>query len=91
MTRFNRTLCLAAAGLSLAGVAAPVVAQTQDRMVSTGQLDVAKESRARPRASQTSQDPNRRICVRADLSGSRISRQICHTQAEWDRMGGVPE
>ena len=92
MTKFNRTIGVAAAVLCVAGAAAPVLAQTQDRMVGTGQLDVAKESRAaRPRASQASQDPNRRICVRADLSGSRISRHICRTRAEWDRVGGLPD
>ena len=25
------------------------------------------------------------------VTGSRISRHICRTRAEWDRMGGLPE
>ncbi len=92
MTKFNRTIRLAAAGLCLAGAAGPAFAQPQNRMPGMGQLEASTEQRVvRPRASQTAQDSNRRICVRASLSGSRITRQICHTQAEWDAMGGLPE
>lgn len=92
MTKLNRTFRLAAAGLCLAGVTAPAFAQPQNRMPGMGQFEAATEQRVvRPRVSQTAQDSNRRICVRASLSGSRITRQICHTQAEWNSMGGLPE
>lgn len=32
----------------------------------------------------------RRICARVELSGTRISRRVCRTQAEWNREGGLP-
>ena len=92
MTKLNLTIRLAAAGLCLAGAGAPAFAQTQNRLPGAGQLEPTTEQRVvRPRAAQRSQDPNRRICVRESLSGSRISRQICHTRAEWELQGGAPE
>ena len=35
-------------------------------------------------------DPNRMICARAEISGSRIARRVCRTAAEWEEMGGLP-
>ena len=35
-------------------------------------------------------DADRMICVRAQLTGSRLNRRICRTQREWDEDGGVP-
>lgn len=64
-------LCTAAA---LPAVAAP--AANNDTSQNT-----AQPSREQAR------DGNRRVCVRsAPLSNSRISRPVCRTQAEWDRM-----
>ena len=34
---------------------------------------------------------DRRICVRVQLTGSRVVRQVCKTAHEWDLEGGVPE
>lgn len=40
---------------------------------------------------QTSSNASeRRICVRMELTGTRVVRQVCRTQAEWDRAGGIP-
>lgn len=35
-------------------------------------------------------DPDREICVVAQITGSRLNRRICRTQREWDADGGVP-
>ena len=31
-------------------------------------------------------DPGRRVCRRERETGTRISRKVCRTQGEWDRM-----
>lgn len=31
-------------------------------------------------------DPNRRICRREMVTGSNMSRAVCHTRAEWDAI-----
>ena len=36
------------------------------------------------------QDPDRVICVRTQLSGSRLMRRICRTAREWEEDGEVP-
>ena len=35
-------------------------------------------------------DPDRRICVREQLTGSRLRQTICKTQREWDAEAGGP-
>jgi len=35
-------------------------------------------------------DPDRMICVRTQLTGSRLMRRICRTAAEWAEDGEVP-
>lgn len=34
-------------------------------------------------------DDTRRICVNVELSGSRMVRRVCRTQAEWEARGGL--
>ena len=34
-------------------------------------------------------DPERRICVAVELTGTRMVRRICRTQREWDARGGL--
>ena len=55
----------------------------------------AQEPRARDNAgAQRSQDQNadeRRICVTERLSGSRMPRRVCRTQAEWQALQGDSE
>jgi len=37
------------------------------------------------------QDPDREICVRATITGSRIPRRICRTARQWEEEeGGIP-
>lgn len=68
--------CLAAA---LPAVAAPAAGQeTAQAGAQAGQS--GRQQRAR--------DPDRRVCVNAQMSDSRIRRRICRTQAEWDALQG---
>ncbi len=87
----NSTIRNAAVGLLLAGAMAPAYAAQPERLASTNQGAVAKAPGNGAAAPRTEQDTSRRVCVRMQLSGSRISREVCRTQAEWDRMGGLPE
>lgn len=69
------------AGLGLAVAALPAQA------ANTGQ-NSAREAQEpdRTRAEAASE---RRICVRTRFSNSRMTRNICKTQAEWDAQGGL--
>ena len=49
-------------------------------------------TRPSPEASQRADNANggRRICVRVQQGGSRITRPVCKTAQEWETAGGVP-
>lgn len=40
--------------------------------------------------SADAQDPDREICVRATITGSRLQRRICRTARQWEEEGGIP-
>jgi hypothetical protein len=85
MTIRIRTAIAAAASIMLAGAAVPAAAQTES--------NVAPNSRAGGSNASTrtaTADPNERVCVRFEISGSRIRREVCQTRAEWARDGGIP-
>ena len=55
-------------------------------------------ARPAPEATQRSDNPDqadsanqRRICVRLQQGGSRITRPVCKTAEEWETAGGIPE
>jgi len=78
----NRAAALAIAGLTIAGLSVPATATettpNQDRD------QHAASTRQRHDGDQ------RKICVRAQLTGSRMMQRICKTAAQWDAEGGVP-
>jgi hypothetical protein len=83
IARFH-TVAVAAASIILAGLAVPAAAQTQGGVASsTDQGSSSRDARG-------SAENNRRICVRASITGSRLTREICRTRAEWERDGGIP-
>lgn len=80
-----RTATAAAASILLAGAAAPAAAQSQNI--------VAPETRAGGGSAggrASAQEDTRRICVRVELTGSRVARNVCRTRTEWERAGGIP-
>jgi hypothetical protein len=80
--RFARVAALvAAASLSMAFTEPGSAARTDPRAPEQGSSIAARTA---------TPDPNREICVRAQLTGSRLNRRICRTQREWDEDGGVP-
>jgi hypothetical protein len=87
--RAGRATLLTVASAAIIAFAAPVAAQaTQTAMVGTRGAEAGGSGAqtSQPRA-QTDQ---RRICVRAQLTGSRVERLICRTRTEWQAAGGVP-
>lgn len=83
LRHLNRTALTASAGLMLAALAAPALAapvpSTEENRAAAAQRDDT------PRA-----DSQRRICVRAEFTGTRLSRRVCKTAAEWEAAGGLP-
>jgi len=75
---------LAAAGaLSVAFAMPASAAQTVPRTSAPPAQSADPDAAARS-------DADRMVCVRAQLTGSRLNRRICRTQREWDEDGGVP-
>ena len=75
---------LAAVGALTVAFAAPAqAAQTVPRTTTPPARSADAEDAARS-------DADLMICVRAQLTGSRLNRRICRTQREWDEDGGVP-
>jgi len=71
----------AAAILLCAGLSAPAFAG--DTVTANASAQVRARTSSEANAEQ-------RICVRAEITGSRMQRNICRTRAEWDRAGGLP-
>ena len=79
--RFDRAAGFAAAAL----FAFAMPAQAANTTSSTSSARPAAE------ASQRADDASgRRICVRLQQGGSRITRPVCKTLQEWEASGGVP-
>lgn len=49
-------------------------------------LFAAQSPDAAARAAKPVPDPNKRICRREMVTGSNMSRAVCHTRAEWDAI-----
>ncbi len=65
-----------AAAALLAAAAAPLQAAT------AGQQTARQQSQ--------NANPERRICAKVEITGSRVARRVCRTRAEWEVLGGVP-
>ena len=75
-----------AAALIGASLSTPVLAQPQYAVSG----NAASQQQAAP-ARSNANSSERQICVRMELTGTRVARRICRTAAEWERSGGVPE
>jgi hypothetical protein len=81
--RFLQAGAVAAASF-LAFTAAPVQATPSSSSTSANAAATVQQR------TRTTEQSDRRVCVRVSLSSSRLARRVCKTQAEWDREGGVP-
>ena len=79
--RFDRAAGLAAAALFAFALPAHAANTTSSN----------SSTRPAPEASPRADTNNeRRICVRLQQGGSRITRPVCKTAQEWETAGGVP-
>ena len=75
------TALLVTAAASLALIAQPAAARDDNPRATR---DAAQTQTADP------QDPDRMICVRAQITGSRLNRRVCRTAREWEEDGEIP-
>ena len=85
--RNARLAALTAAACFSLGFSLPAGAARVEQRADTNEQSGGSSA---ARTATSSSNPNREICVRAQLTGSRLSRRICRTQREWDEDGGVP-
>jgi hypothetical protein len=78
--RFDRAAGVAAAAL-LAFAMPAQAANTASNSSSRGTAEATQRADG---------NNDRRICVRVQLSNSRIARPVCKTAQEWQAAGGVP-
>ncbi len=83
---FGRIACLTFGAAALA-IAAPASAERSDSAMPSAGAAETGGGGAAPRRSRA--DDDRRICVQATHTGTRVPRRICKTQAEWDTEGGL--
>lgn len=74
-----RFITIAAASVALAASLAPAQA-----------APTAGRTGANVQGQNQSADSSRRICVSAEITGTRMTRRVCRTAAEWERAGGIP-
>ena len=75
-----RATAAAAAAIALAGLAVPAAAANP----------AATRTNQQAATSARTAGQAQRVCVRTEFTGSRVARNVCRTQAEWERAGGVP-
>jgi hypothetical protein len=78
--RFNQTAGLIAAAILAFATPASAANTTSS----------ASNNRQSAEAAQRGENRERQICVRVELSNSRIARRVCKTPSEWDAAGGLP-
>jgi hypothetical protein len=76
-----RNLMIATAAAALTATAVPASVQNvpglQTRNIAATDQRAADEN------------PDRRICVSVELTGSRMVRRVCRTAREWEERGGL--
>lgn len=77
----RRPFLICAVGAFAIGLGAPALAIEDNARAAR---DAASNQAA------DSADPDRMICVRAQLTGSRLYRRVCRTAREWQEDGEVP-
>ena len=72
-------------GLAATSFAAALPASAETLAVSTS---ARGEPTAQQQRTRTDQADERQICVREQLSDSRMRRRVCHTAREWRQLHG---
>lgn len=77
-----RSIAIAAA--ALLATAAPAIARPADTEAA------ARRTEAASTLERVAANPATRFCVNETVTGSRITRKICHTRSEWIARGADP-
>ena len=88
MTIRNSAIAAMTASLVLAGFGAPALA-AQDRIASVARPGESQPTAASSRTRNSAQS-DRRVCVNVEMTGTRMVRRVCRTEAEWEAQGGLP-
>ena len=83
----HSTIAGMTASLMLAGAGIPALA-AQDQVHA-----VVRPGDSQPSGtsgSRSSAQSDRRICVDVEMTGTRVKRRVCRTEAEWQVEGGLP-
>lgn len=78
-----RKIVITSFAASLFAASFPASAESLAATSSARGAPAAQQQRAR-----TDQDGERQICVREQLSDSRMRRRVCHTAREWQQLHG---
>ena len=84
----NSAIAAMTASLALAGLATPTLA-AQDRIAAVARPGESQPTAAASRTRSSAQS-DRRICVSVEMTGTRVARRVCRTEAEWEAQGGLP-
>ena len=82
--RVARTSILVASAAIILGFSLPAAAARTDTRAANPQSATTQTPQS------AASDPDRMICVRAQLTGSRLNRRICRTERQWAEDGEVP-
>ena len=89
LSRFCSPAILAAGAL-VASLSVPASAQPDTAMASFASPSATTAPRGRaPDAGTSAAGGERQICVREEITGSRMRRRVCKTAREWE-AAGVP-
>ena len=77
--------------IAIAAAALTAVALTAAALPASAQNAPGLETRNTAASGQraTDENPDRRICVSVELTGSRMVRRVCRTAREWEERGGL--
>lgn len=72
------------AAAALLATAAPAIARPADSEAA------ARKTAAAVALERVAANPTTKFCVNETITGSRITRKICHTRSEWIARGADP-
>jgi hypothetical protein len=84
--RLGRTAL--AAGLLFGAIAATPAVAADRALNRTASESEPRSAAPAARNARGAAAGDQRVCVRTEVTGSRLTRTICKTQAEWDAAGG---
>ena len=83
-----RTPAIIAAGALFATLSVPAAAQPGTALANFSSPSATAAPRSRtPDAGNAAGASERKICIREQMTGSRMPRRVCKTRSEWEAAG----